>query len=200
MPSPLSRTAADYLVALRALLPRGSVWPREPGTTLTAVLRGVAVHVARLRARADALLTDAFPATALELLPEWEQTLGLPDLCIGDDPTLRQRQARVVARLTARGGQSVPYITAVAGDLGFAISIEEFAPARADALAVDEPLYDEAWAHTWRVHAPETTVLDFLADASCADEPLAIWGNEALQCALSRLRPAHTVLQFAYGS
>jgi len=200
MPSPLSRTAADYLAALKALMPSGIVWRRDTGSTQVRVLKGVATTVARLRGRADYLLTDAFPATAGELLPEWEDTLGLPDACIGDEPTLQQRQARVTARLAATGGQSVPYFIAFAADLGYAITVEEFAPARADALCADDPVYDEAWAHTWRVHAPETTLFEFGADISCADEPLATWGNAALQCALSRIRPAHTVIQFAYGS
>jgi uncharacterized protein YmfQ (DUF2313 family) len=200
MPSPLTRSAADYLAALRALLPTGTVWPRDTDSTPIRVLQGVATTVARLRARADHLLTDAFPGTAVELLPEWEATLGLPDRCIGDAPTLQQRQARVTARLTARGGQSVPYVIAYAADLGFTITVEEFVPARADELRADAPLYDDAWAHTWRVHAPETTLTEFRADRSTADEPLAVWGNAALQCALSRIRPAHTVIQFAYGS
>ncbi|WP_197520275.1 putative phage tail protein, partial [Paraburkholderia tropica] len=52
----------------------------------------------RSTSRANYLLIDSFPPTAYELLPEWESTLGLPDPCAGEAPTIPQRQAQVLAR------------------------------------------------------------------------------------------------------
>lgn len=194
------RSAEDHRAALLALLPTGPVWPREPGSTLATIALGVATLTARLQARAAGLLADAFPATAYELLPEWEASLGLPDSCAGAAPTLQQRRAQVTARLTAQGGQSVPYLVAQAAALGFSITVEEFAPARAGLLRAGQPLHGEAWAHTLRIRAPATTTVRFRAGRSAAGEPLAAWGNAALECSLRRLRPAHTVMTFAYGS
>jgi uncharacterized protein YmfQ (DUF2313 family) len=196
----IARTVAEYSVALLALLPRGRIWPRDPDATLAAVARGLAPSAQRLDARAVDLLADAFPGTAYELLPEWEASLGLPDPCSGLAPTLQQRRAQVVSRLAASGGQSVPYFVSVAAALGYEITVEEFAPARAGTLRAGGAVYGEAWAHAWRVHAPGVTVTYFSAGGSAAGEPLAAWGNASLECVLTRLRPAHTVVQFAYGS
>lgn len=196
----MAKSEGDYTAALLALLPRGRVWPHDPDATVPTVARGLAPTVQRVDAAGEALLLDAFPATATGLLPEWETSLGLPDECSGPAPTLQGRRAQVVARLTALGGQSIPYFTAYAAALGFTITVEEFAPARAGVLRAGDPVYGEAWAHTWRVHAPAETVTYFRAGLSAAGEPLASWGNALLECAFRRLRPAHTVLQFAYGS
>ncbi|MBP0492880.1 phage tail tip lysozyme [Pararoseomonas indoligenes] len=185
---------------VQALMPTGPIWPRALGTDQETVGRGLVPSVTRVCNAARMLVTGAFPGTALQMLPEWEMTLGLPDACTGQPDTLQGRRRQVVARLAAQGGQSRRYFIGQAAQLGYAITIEEFAPARADELVADAPAYDPVWAYTWRVHAPETTVTEFGADESAADEPLAAWGNQALECRLRSIRPGHTTLQFAYGS
>ncbi|WP_424138155.1 YmfQ family protein [Roseomonas chloroacetimidivorans] len=194
----IARTVAEYSVALLALLPRGRIWPRDPDATLAAVARGLAPSAQRLDGRAVALLTDAFPGTAYELLPEWEASLGLPDPCAGPSPSLQQRRAQVVARLTATGGQSVPYFIEVAANLGYGISVKEYAPARVGLLRAGDRLYGAAWAHAWAIQAPETTVTPFRAGQSAAGERLRTFGNDVLECQLRSLAPAHTVLLFQY--
>ncbi|MGG5811482.1 YmfQ family protein [Falsiroseomonas sp. CW058] len=196
----VDRGAADHLAAARALMPTGAVWPRHPGTTQDAVLGGLVAGVARLRARARGLLVDAFPGSALELLADWELTVGLPDPCTGTPDTVQQRRAGVVARVAARGGQSVPYLVGVAAAAGFAVTIEEHAPARAGVATAGSPVGGEAWAHALTVRAPADTVTEAQAGAAVAGEPLRSWGNGPLECALSRLRPAHTVIRFLYGT
>jgi uncharacterized protein YmfQ (DUF2313 family) len=102
-------SAADYAAALSALLPSGRVWPKDSGSTLSALVGGLAQTPARLHVRSLDLLRESFPPTVAEMLPEWESALGLPDPCVGALPTVQQRRAQVVARFSGRGGQSVPY-------------------------------------------------------------------------------------------
>lgn len=189
---------ADFAVALERLLPRGRAWSRDPDSVLMQVVSALAPGFARLHARANRLVADGFPATALGLLPEWEATLGLPDPCAGPEPTVSLRQQQVQARIAAQGGQSIPYFIAFAAALGFSITITEFAPARADELCADDPVYGDDWAHAWQVNVQGFTLAEFEADIGCADEPLASWSNEVLECELRRVAPAHTVLLFAY--
>nr|WP_244191863.1 putative phage tail protein [Komagataeibacter swingsii] len=148
--------------------------------------------------RAANLITDAFPSTTLELLTEWEATLGLPDPCAGTSPTIQQRRAQVVARLTDNGGGSVACYVAFAAALGFDITITEYAPARADLLRVEQPLYDPDWAYAWTINTPGTAIAEFTVDESYVEEPLTSWGSAVLQCEFNRIRPAHTILLFAY--
>ncbi len=191
----------DFLAAAQDLLPRGHAWPRDPGATLTLYWQAVSDQLAAMHGRALRLLeVESDPANTDEALADWERAFGLPDPCSGPAPTVQQRRAELVARLTASGGSSIAYFVGVAAALGYTITIEEFQPAVADGLVADGPAYSDDWAHAWLVRAPETTVTEFVADGSYADEPLATWGNQTLECVLTRIRPGHTVLIFAYGS
>ncbi|WP_176330981.1 YmfQ family protein [Burkholderia vietnamiensis] len=189
-------TAADYLAALQALMPRGRVWPRDQDAIQTKTLAGCAPSFARHAARSKNLITDGFPASAYELLPEWESTLGLPDPCAGEAPTVQQRRAQVVARLTATGGQSIAYFTAVASALGYAITITQFTPSRFG-WPIGRPFGGNAWAFAWQVSAPTFTIAGLQFGGSFGS-PFSSWGNNVLQCEIATYAPAHTTVLFSY--
>lgn len=194
----LDLTAADFAGALTRLLPRGPVWPREPDSTVAETMEALAPSFARSNARANFLVEDAFPANTTELLPEWEASLGLPDPCLGEAPTLAARRAEIVARLTGRGGQSRAYMIAYAARLGFTITITEF-KAFCAGDPVGSPDNGDAWGFVWQNNAPLNSYTFFLAGSSVAGEPLAEWGNTVLECEMRRIAPEHTILLFAYG-
>lgn len=195
MPAP-NYSAADYLRALQALLPRGRVWPRDSDAQQTAVLGTLTPVFERLNGRANNLLVDAFPASTYELLPEWEATLGLPDPCAGEAPSTEQRVAQVVGRLTASGGQSIAYYTAVAKAIGYAITITQFVPSQFG-MAFGMPFGGDDWAFAWQVNAP-TFSISYLSFGGSFGTPFSTWGNNVLQCELARIAPAHTILNFSY--
>lgn len=191
-------SAQDYLQALQALMPRGRVWPRDADATQTKLLAALTKVYERSNLRAIQLLVDSFPETTFELLPEWEDTLGLPDPCAGLAPTVAARRAQVVAKLKALGGQSVAYLIAFAADLGYTITITQYVPARAGTLTAGAPLNGSDWAHAWCVNSAANTVTRAKAGTLAAGEPLAYWGNTVLGCQLAEVSPAHTVLLFSY--
>ncbi len=190
--------AADYAEAFKGLLPRGRAWPKDLGSALSKVATAIMPTYERSNARAAALLVDAFPGQSVELLPEWESTLGLPDSCTGPLATVQQRQAAILAKWSSTGGQSIAYFTAVALALGWVITVTEFTPFAGDIGYADGPLWDESGASVWQINAPLVTTYWFEADVSSADSPLASWGNTLIECQLGKIRPAHTYLQFAY--
>lgn len=190
--------AADFLAAIQALLPRGRVWPRDPDTVQTKVIAGLAPSYERQTARANYLLVDAFPATTYELLPEWEATLGLPDACAGAAPTIQQRRAQVVARLTNLGGASIPYLIGFAASLGYTVTITQYTQARAGMLKAGQPCCGYDWNFAWKITAPLNTVVRAVAGAMAAGDPLAAWGNQVLECEFRAVMPAHTIPIFAY--
>lgn len=195
----MSYTADQYRAQLKALLPSGQAFPRERGNTLDALLDAMSIELARDDARADQLVVEAIPSTTTELLPDWERVAGLPDNCSGTlADTVQGRRADLVAKLNSLGGQSKAYFIALAARLGFTISIEEFRPFRAGLSAAGDSLTNGDWVFTWRVNGPSVSVIRFRAGQSSAGEPLASWGNSALECRFNQLKPAHTHIIFSY--
>jgi uncharacterized protein YmfQ (DUF2313 family) len=188
---------ADYLAGFQGLLPTGFVWPRESDAVLTQALNALMPTYVRQGESSAALLQDCFPPTAVFLLPEWEATLGLPDPCTALGATLQQRQAAVLAKLIATGGQSVPYFIAFALALGFAITITEFWPFCADDDC-ELPDCDPSWAFAWQVNAPQITTFYFSADESFADDLLETYDAGELICRMTRYKPAQTLLFFVF--
>lgn len=192
--------ALDFVAALQACMPRGRIWPRDEDAVQAQALSGLAAPFATHAARAANLLIDGFPASTEELLPEWEKTLGLPDPCAGAAPTIQLRQAQVLARFTATGGQSVAYFTGLAATLGYTVTITQFAPMRFGQAAFGTPMYGVAWAFAWQVNAPSFSIKRFEFGIDAVGEPFAYWNNNVLQCELQHYSPAHTYLLFNYDS
>lgn len=174
----------------------------------------LAQELVRVDERGAELVTEAYPRTTVELLPDWERVTGLPDPCNTAEQTTAERQAALQVRLTARGGQSRAYFIGLAATLGFDITITEFEPADCTSAcdstlwtdeatvadcesACNASLRTEGWRFVWQVNAPAVTVFEADCTSACND-PLRWWGNSALECLLRRLSPAHTFVLFSY--
>ncbi|MEW5422644.1 YmfQ family protein [Amorphus sp. 3PC139-8] len=196
---------AAFAAALSQLLPRGWAWPlaeRSAMADLVAAYAAIWAWVARRDA--DLLERESYPGTAIELLPEWEATAGLPDPCF---PTaslsLRERQQAVEAKFAARGGQSRAYMTALAASLGYAIEITEFSPFECGRSACGDPYWEVGAPlnrYTWTVTVPGPRLTWFEVGLSaCGQDPLCRIARAAdLECVLQRAKPAHTTLIFSY--
>jgi uncharacterized protein YmfQ (DUF2313 family) len=189
---------ADYARALQRLLPRGRAWPQDPDSVQARTILGLAGSFHALDASARFLLVDTFPQTAVGMLPEWEASLGLPDPCQGDTPSLPARQNQVVARLADSGGQSPSDLIAYAARLGFTITIEEFTPLLCGLGGCGAEILVADAAHTFAVHAPETTVIHAECGLAGCGDLITSFGNDVLECELEAIAPAHTVVVFQY--
>lgn len=189
---------SEYVAMLQNLLPRGLAWPREGASKMRAFLESLAVEFSRVDTRVEDMLREAYPLTASELLTDWERVTGLPEACEGLAETTQRRREAVDRKLSSLGGQSPGYYIGGAARLGYEITITEFSPFVAGDDAGD-PVYGDDWAYAWQVNAPEESVSYFAAGEGSAGDPLASWGNQLLECVISRLKPAHTIVIFAYG-
>lgn len=188
----------QYFNMLTALLPQGMLWEQlKQDPNFVGLLQAAADELALLDAREDDLLDEADPRTTYEMLPDWEAAYALPDPCSGADLTLEQRRLMLVAKYTNKGGQNIPFYINLAAQLGYDITITEFSIFNFDS-SFEDPMTDENWLFTWQVNAPVVTINDMTFESGL-DEPWATWGNERLECAINRLKPAHTTLQFTYG-
>ena len=192
-------SAFDYLQQFLRLLPRGRIWHRGWGTVLAADLLTLMPTWARLHSRANYALIETFPCSTLELLPEWEASLGLPDPCFEQPQTLQQRQAAVCVKFSMRGGASQDYFKRLAEMLGFEITIEQFKPFQVNRSRVGERLYSTDWAYVWRVTAPLVgQIIYFRASISQMGDRLVSYDNTMLECFFNHYKPAHTIVLFRY--
>lgn len=193
-------SAADFTAQLVALLPEGAAWPRDPASTLQALMRGLASELARVDARAVDLAAEADPRGTDELIADWERQLGLPDPCAPAVATLDERRAAVVIKLVSPGSQSRAYFIDLASRLGYAVTLDEFFSEGA-AIAGGIPYTGTGWAYTWRVNVDaEVGVTHFRAGSGRAGEPIRAWEIHPLECQVRRSAPAHTRVLFAYSS
>jgi uncharacterized protein YmfQ (DUF2313 family) len=193
----LALSTQDYLQQLRGLLPKGPAWSRDPTSLLSRILTALAEELSRIDVRIENLIDEADPRTTLELISDWEALCGLPDGCTGPLSGLAARRAAVVGRLTTIGGQSAAYYVELAQNLGYEITVteEDVHTCMSDCM---DPVNSEEWRFVWNVNVAESETPRVL---TCMDEcttPLRVWGNELLECAINRLKPAHTFVRFIY--
>jgi uncharacterized protein YmfQ (DUF2313 family) len=121
------RSGTDYTEAFLALLPQGQAWPRSQETTLYKTCRGLCAYWGFVDSRAaDLLERESDPRITVELLPDWERNWGLPDPCYTAPQTYNERIKALMMRMTMLGAQSREFYTAVAAQLGYAITITEY--------------------------------------------------------------------------
>ena len=169
--------AADYASALKALLPRGRVWPDDPASTQQMTLLGLGKTFERCDAAAMSILAGSLPGSPLSgFLPEWEATLGLPDPCLGSSPTFDQRFAQVAARFVASGGSSRAALIAFAAAIGFTITVTAYSATSPGPSG--HGFTGTQWNFVLGIHIVSGT-------------PLTV-----LQCALEEIKPAETTIIF----
>jgi len=141
---------------MQTLLPQGRAWSRDKNADLTRLIHSEADGLARVEARADDLLAESFPGTTLEMLPEWEMAVGLPDICSEDYDDLENRRGALAVRLAEVGDQSVPFFKALAARLGISIEIQEWRSFRAGISRAGDHAGGEEWMFVWDVVATAT--------------------------------------------
>lgn len=193
----MGMTADQYQEMLSALLPTGLAWPRNPDSVIGQLMAAFAQEFSRFDQRCDDFLNELFPASLVELLPDWERVLGLPDDCTPvDSLTFLERRFEVVQTLTSMGGQSAPYFIALAASMGYQITVSTFAPYDCE-MACESSVLDEIWRFAWQVNSALNSINDETCELDC-EMPLQVWGNARLECAISSLKPAESVVLFSY--
>ncbi|TCW05557.1 uncharacterized protein DUF2313, partial [Raoultella sp. BIGb0138] len=113
----MAHSVTEWQDALQQNMPRGRAWPRDENADLTALIKAISPRLNRLEVNADLLLQEMRPETTIQLLPEWETYLGLPECNIPSEDFL-VRRAAVVEKYHRKGGLAPWQIEGVAAALG----------------------------------------------------------------------------------
>ncbi|HHF6731400.1 TPA: YmfQ family protein [Haemophilus influenzae] len=156
----------------------------------------------RLQKSAVDLLQIIEPSTSNTMLSDWER---LCDIKTDYSNNYQARVKRVIAKLNAIGGLSIPYFKRIAESIGYHIEIKEFSP-----LANDLPMTGDLvqfrneerdnLIFMWRVSVlnGDDNIVYFRAGSSFAGNHLVEFGDPIIEEFFRDLKPAHTYCYFAY--
>lgn len=197
----MALTAEAYLEQFLVLLPGGPAWPRDPDGDLGRTLLGLADEFARIDGRAQDLLREFHPATAVELLPEWEAEYQITPPA---GATIEARQQVASWRHTAEGDIKKPGLVALAAWLGYTIRIEDCIPSMAGWLCAGDELLEEPWmefnagvSDAGDYLAQEDTILPWIWRVIVLAVP-ATPPTPGLEEVLRAWGPAHIQMNFDY--
>jgi uncharacterized protein YmfQ (DUF2313 family) len=182
-------SAESHARQLKQLLPRGSLWILEPGSTLSKLLLAISDELARVHGRGEDLVEEWDPSTTDELLADWERVLGIPEEGMTLATLAADRRLAVARKYVSRGGQTPYYLLTLAALAGFPVVS-----------------YDEVSPYVWRltVDVSAATVAytlvqqDFRAGTSRAGDRTDSHTVPQLEPIILRDKPAHTSVWFAY--
>jgi uncharacterized protein YmfQ (DUF2313 family) len=171
------------------------------GESVQAELRSAAALLDDAWQTSLTLRTEADPRSTYDLLEEFEQAYGLPDLCGELELTVAGRRLSVVAKLAELGGQTPFYFEQIAVALGYPdAQVVEYLPTTCEDPCV-YALAGAGWRNAWSIASNSPTRVTYLDCEGPCTEPFENWSLiEVLQCVINRLKPAHTVCYFDFGS
>lgn len=198
-------TYQEYEEMLRQFLPPGPAFPRGDYESVMAMLLEVfALELSRIDSRVDALIREDDPRVSVECFREWLEEWGLPDVCSNllsnlTDSVLRQL---LLFRITVPGGQSRAFFIDLAARFGYRIQIDELARHTVMSEVMDA-MWSQNHPYIWRVNvlsgtSEENTTASMHTVIGGADEPLAWWGDQLIECLIERYKPAQTEVVYGY--
>ena len=156
----------------------------------------------RLQKSAVDLLQIIEPATSNTMLSDWERLCGIKTDYTNN---YQARVKRVIAKLNAIGGLSIPYFKRIAESIGYRIEIKEFSslandlPTTGDLAQFRNEARDNL-IFMWRVSVlnGDDNIVYFRAGSSFAGNHLVEFGDPIIEEFFRDLKPAHTYCYFAY--
>lgn len=194
------RPVSAYQEQLRQLMPPGPAWDPDLYPLPTMVSDAGAQELARVDARAAALLAEMFPDSIAELLPDWERVMGLPDPCLGETETVGERVREVVRRFAEVGRQDPAYFVELARRLGYQDAwVEEWRTPRFGSARFGRARFG-GWSaqFVWTMHMGQRLPGGRKFGLARFHERFGGSPANLVECIVRRYAPAHTLVFFDY--
>ena len=189
-----------YRDQLHALLPSGPAWSPEAGTVLDLLLDALASQMAGVDSAGVNLLDEIRPPTTVDLLPDWERVVGLPDICSVLGSTITVRRASLLEKLVTKPTLNASEFVRIGRTFGVEIVVEEHDQTRADAI-MGLDTTNGKWRFVWWISIPTSADVVRLTTLSTVKTPFRSVGrNTEMECRLQNAAPAHTHLVIGYFS
>lgn len=185
---------------LTKLLPPGPAWHRKEGSPGNAVLKSGADQLQKVDSYADSLIDEADPRTAQQTFDDWLRVYGLPDDCLKYLENLTDEQLRRALLVKVkRSGLTAAFFKELGLVFDIDIDTNYYDPFRVNSRA-DARLYGPEWSHAFVlvITAEVNSQKDFFRVNYRANNRLATWGVEFLECLIKANAPAHAQVIFSY--
>lgn len=185
---------------LTKLLPPGPAWHRKEGSPGNAVLKSGADQLQKVDSYADSLIDEADPRTAQQTFDDWLRVYGLPDDCLKYLENLTDEQLRRALLVKVkRSGLTAAFFKELGLVFDIDIDTNYCDPFRVNSR-VDARLYGPEWSHAFVlvITADVNSQKDFFRVNYRANNRLATWGVEFLECLIKANAPAHAQVIFSY--
>ena len=185
---------------LTKLLPPGPAWHRREGSSGNAVLKSGADQLQKVDSYADSLIDEADPRTAQQTFDDWLRVYGLPDDCLKYLENLTDEQLRRALLVKVkRSGLTAAFFKELGLVFDIDIDTNYCDPFRVNSR-VDARLYGPEWSHAFVlvITADVNSQKDFFRVNYRANNRLATWGVEFLECLIKANAPAHAQVIFSY--
>lgn len=185
---------------LTKLLPPGPAWHRREGSPGNAVLKSGSDQLQKVDSYADSLIDEADPRTAQQTFDDWLRVYGLPDDCLKYLENLTDEQLRRALLVKVkRSGLTAAFFKELGLVFDIDIDTNYCDPFRVNSQ-VDARLYGPEWSHAFVlvITADVNSQKDFFRVNYRANNRLATWGVEFLECLIKANAPAHAQVIFSY--
>jgi uncharacterized protein YmfQ (DUF2313 family) len=186
----------DWVQATFDLLPRGLMWPRDLLSNLGKIVSVIAQERQIRHQRKLILLEiESVPTSAVELLPDWEKALGLPDPCLAAPTALAARQAAIADVFFADHPPTRVNMVRWAAQAGWNVTIREQRDFVAGVSMAGDAVGESDFV--WAVTVLDQVRTYFRAGQSTSGDPLWDFPDlTTLECVLRRAAPGHTQVYF----
>lgn len=189
----------NYQGPLTSLMPRGVAFNPDRGD-IQEILKRTAYYLNETDRRLRIVWAESNPYQALQLLPEWEESFGLPNECyVAGTQTLDERKQAVINKWEDLGGDRVERYINIAKNLGYKdASVTRFRYHTCE-LNCEQPINEKEWRFVWLLNTKESTKIKEATCQSGVDDPLRVWGDTILECVIAKESASHVIVLFGYG-
>ncbi len=119
------KTLAEHTNALAGYLPGGRLFSAKYKTTsnIYKLLAGIANEMLTTDELIKTFRTEVVPSLTVDLLPDWESAVGIPDGCFNGVGTIVKRRTDVLTKLAALGVQTVADFEQLALVFGVTVTV-----------------------------------------------------------------------------
>lgn len=182
-------------------LPIGGVFDaaRKDDTNFKKLLIGLGIELYRLEVAIFLVCNELDPFTTAQLLPEWERSVGIPDLCLKTNKSLEERRQQVLLKLRGFRVQNVQDFVDLAAIFGERIIIEQGADRGVYPMCYPVVYYGNAKTarFTMIVHFPDIAPPRY---PLAYPFPYTFNRNGVIECLIKKVRPANVQVIFSYGT